>query len=552
MKKYTIILFLIALFYNIPSFSQTVTINSLIVNNVSMNSKDPINLGNSSISNISFSTEVILPSVPSDSYPGTINVYYQKNKNSVALTPTGGNGGNLLFLGGTSRNRSFVITLDAAQFDLTGGFLYSEYKSSSELIYKSSPIPIVKTAPLPPNFPPSDPNYASQIVPYGGTPLLPNYPSYLNIASQDWVNNGNTSIIWQNELIMYKSDVIRQRTIFTNGTVKLEPQKMNITVSKFFPLYTTRFSVNNMISNDQYIPIGQNPQTIIGNQASESHYDSGNNKITNLLSNYQWQSRVIYPFWWVDFNYGLSLYGWYDIPGANQQNYTPPTASRGIEYRRLVLENPSETSINRNCASSNSVRIIPLNNLINPICCNQTIEYGSTTNPQPLTSAMLNGSIYYQWQYSYDNIYWVDYFENSHSNNYSFIRNSRGSNPSYFRLMTLDYSTNLYNLSNVVRIIYNERPRKIKNIEKQDNNLDNSIILFPNPTSSIINLSGINNLSPTKINIIDMEGKVIISRVFNKSMNGSIQLDISSVATGIYTLELENKNVKTTKKLIKN
>ena len=49
-----------------------------------------------------------------------------------------------------------------------------------------------------------------------------------------------------------------------------------------------------------------------------------------------------------------------------------------------------------------------------------------------------------------------------------------------------------------------------------------------------------------------MEGKVIISREFNKSINGSIHLDISSVAAGIYTVELENENVKTTKKLIKN
>ncbi|MBF2707657.1 T9SS type A sorting domain-containing protein [Flavobacterium soyangense] len=244
------------------------------------------------------------------------------------------------------------------------------------------------------------------------------------------------------------------------------------------------------------------------------------------------------------------------IPGAKQQNYTPPAASRGIEYRRLVIENPLDTSINRNSASSNITRVLPLNNIINTICCNQIIEYGSTANPQPLTSAILNGSIYFQWQYSYDNVFWVDYFENSHSNNYSVIRNSRGSNPSYFRLMTLDYSTNLYNLSNVVRIIYNERPHKIRNIKDQNyetnNMIDKSILIYPNPSSSIINIKGIDNISLIKIKIIDLSGKTITSKKVNPSDKDLIQIDISSLPVGIYSLELENEISKFTKKIIKN
>ena len=102
MKKITLILFLMTLFHNISSFGQTVTINSLTVNNVSVSSLVPVNLGTNSISNVSFSTEVKLPSAPSDSYPGTITVYYQKNTSSPAIVPQGGNGGNLLFFGGTS------------------------------------------------------------------------------------------------------------------------------------------------------------------------------------------------------------------------------------------------------------------------------------------------------------------------------------------------------------------------------------------------------------------------------------------------------------------
>ena len=551
MKKNTIILFLSAMFYNSVSYGQTVSINALAVNNVSINSTAPINLESVSISNISLSTQVLFPNPQNNT--GTINVYYQKNTSSPAIIANGGSGGNLLFNGGNSATRSFNITLDAIQFDASGGFLYTEYKTYSGIKYKSSNIPIIKLIPTPTNpLPPSyDPNYASQLVPYGGIPLLPKFANYYNVSSQDWIDGSNNVVLTErNAWNLYSNVTIRQRTIFTDGTVKLEPQKMGISVTKFFPNFN-RLYVNNEISSNQYIPIGQTPQTIVGNQASESH-STESGTVTNFLNNYQWQKRIIYPLYWNNFNYQLVFYGWSNIPGATQANYTPPSASRGIEYRRLVIENPSDNSISRNSATSNIIGVFPISNINigNTICCDQTVYSNSTANP--IVGPLVNGSVTYQWQASTDGIKWYDIY-NANNKDYNPVRPYSRIPQVYYRRVVLNYGDNLYYLSNVVKIIFSNSTGKIsdKKIKKADMN-DNSIVIYPNPSSSIINIDGIDNIASFQIKVIDLTGKTIISKKPNQSDNNSLQLDISILPIGVYLLELENEFKKFSRKIIKN
>ncbi|MBW4359945.1 T9SS type A sorting domain-containing protein [Flavobacterium taihuense] len=561
MKKIMLILLFI-LFCNPKSFGQTVSINSLVVNNVSVNSSDPINIHPSAITNISLATEVLF-TVPQSNY-GTINIYYQKNKISTPITADGGSGGNLLFNGGNSAGRTFNITLNPAQFDETGGYIYSEYKTDTGTIYKSVNIPIVKTIPNI-NTPPSDPNYATQTIPYGGTPLLPRFVNYYDAASKDWVDSsGNIVLSERNDWILYNTVTIRQRTIFTNGTIKLEPQKMNITVSKFLSDFS-RLYVNNEISKNMYVPLGQNPGTIIGNQASESH-NTATGTVTNLLNNYQWQKRTIYPLWWNNINEGLALYGWYDIPGATQANYTPPSESRGIEYRRLVVENPSDKSISRKCSTSNKITVYPIDNkdINNTICCDQTAYYN--TNPNPITGTILVGSTAYIWQSSPDGIDWNDFSTrnlngnstgNSTGKDYTPIRSTNGRRPYVgiikYRRLALDYGTNLYNISNSVSVNYSNQTAKISNEKNKKIEVNDNILkVYPNPGISMITVNGIDNISSFQVKVIDTTGKIVISKDPNQSDNELIRLDISTLPKGIYILELENKSNKFRKKIIKN
>ncbi|WP_281323566.1 T9SS type A sorting domain-containing protein [Flavobacterium aestivum] len=556
MKKITIILLFI-LFCIPKSFGQTVSINSLVVNNVSANSTQPINIHPSAITTISLSTQVLF-SVPQGNN-GTIDIYYRKNNNSPVITANGGSGGYLLFNGANSATRSFVITLDPAQFDPNGGYIYSEYKTSTGTTYKSANIPIVKIIPDT-NIPPTiDPNYATQRVPYGGIPLLPKFVDYYDIQSQEWVDSANNVVLSdRNGWILYQSVVIRQRTTFKNGTTKLEPQQMNIIVSKFLPNYSNLY-VNNQISGDQYIATGQNPGTIIGNQATESHSTTPRGTVNNL-NYYQWQRREVYPLFWNIINYGLAVNGWHDIPGATQANYTPPSPSTGIEYRRLVLEDPSNSSESRNCTASNVVSVFPISNLniTNTICCNQTVS----TNPAPIQGDRTSASsIYYQWQSSNDNINWFNILSNADKKDYAplYPSNLRMSPQNvYYRRIVQEFIASakcIYYISNVVTITYITRTRtsKISNTKSEKTELaNNSMTIYPNPSSSIITIDGINNISSFKVKVIDLAGKTVISKEPNQSNNELLQLDISMLPNGIYTVELENEFDKFTKKIIKN
>lgn len=135
------------MFLSVFSYGQfSVLVDQMIVDN---QTSSTISFGNKESVNVSLHVLVNATSFPSDSFPGTINVYYKKSSSSPAVTPLGGSGGNLLFLGGTQAGRTFAIQLDAAQFDNIGGILYVEYKSYSNVLYKSNDIAITKTPTTP-------------------------------------------------------------------------------------------------------------------------------------------------------------------------------------------------------------------------------------------------------------------------------------------------------------------------------------------------------------------------------------------------------------------
>ncbi|MFD2909050.1 T9SS type A sorting domain-containing protein [Flavobacterium ardleyense] len=74
------------------------------------------------------------------------------------------------------------------------------------------------------------------------------------------------------------------------------------------------------------------------------------------------------------------------------------------------------------------------------------------------------------------------------------------------------------------------------------------ISLFPNPASTVINLSSTNNLSLEKFTIIDINGRTI------KSIDASgvdASIDVSDLNAGVYFLNIQTTEGNSTKKFIK-
>lgn len=74
----------------------------------------------------------------------------------------------------------------------------------------------------------------------------------------------------------------------------------------------------------------------------------------------------------------------------------------------------------------------------------------------------------------------------------------------------------------------------------------NSFSLYPNPTTSILNISNNNNFDIKNISVVDINGRVI------KNQEGSLtQINVSDLNAGVYFVTIEAAEGKTTKKFIK-
>jgi Secretion system C-terminal sorting domain len=582
MRKITKVLLALTLFFNYFAFGQTITVTPTSVGNSSISNGAPINLGTAESTDVALSVSMKLPSpTESDSNPGTIDIYYQRNSSYPPQVAQGGYGGALFFGGGTFAVRGFVVTFRSVQFDATGGYLYAQYKTSTGIIYKSANIPIIKNSTTPgggtitpvPIPTPQNPRFASQTIPYKGIPLLPKLES-----NQKWVENLSiTSLPRYFEFVngsVSRNKFLYVQTTLPDGTTKLEPEpkRMSIIVEDFLPIFNNGYqfvNVNNTISKDDYVPVGQSPKTIIGNQASETHKvgvgrDSGT--VTNLLNNYQWQIRVdIYsPFSFSVFKYHIVDYGWKDIPGATQINYTPQSFPYGVEYRRLVIETSSATK--RNSATSNIVGVYPLGNTFNlsgfSICCDQTIS--SIATIRPIVGEITNGAgtENYLWQLSSDGNSWIN-IENSNSKDYQpVIRDlSTGfggrdgvitlQSKFFRRIKSFYYSGIKYFISNSIKVTVNNTAKTSVDKTIVNNITEDAIVLSPNPSSSFLKVESKSDLASSKVTIVDLSGKILeLQSEINKDTN-SLQIDISKLSNGVYSLVIENADGKQAKKFIK-
>src|SRR5690554_43211 len=83
----------------------------------------------------------------------------------------------------------------------------------------------------------------------------------------------------------------------------------------------------------------------------------------------------------------------------------------------------------------------------------------------------------------------------------------------------------------------------------EENNLENGVTLYPNPASSVVNLVNKTNLSLDKMVIYDINGK-LINQIDLRSMQSEKSVDVSTLASGVYMVQIIGDDASTVKRLI--
>ena len=83
-----------------------------------------------------------------------------------------------------------------------------------------------------------------------------------------------------------------------------------------------------------------------------------------------------------------------------------------------------------------------------------------------------------------------------------------------------------------------------------ENSLDKGLALYPNPADNVVNLVNKTNISLEKMMIYDINGK-LVSQTDLRTMQGVKAVDVSSLASGVYMVQIIGDTASTVKRLIK-
>ncbi|QHI34943.1 hypothetical protein IMCC3317_02880 [Kordia antarctica] len=95
-------------------------------------------------------------------------------------------------------------------------------------------------------------------------------------------------------------------------------------------------------------------------------------------------------------------------------------------------------------------------------------------------------------------------------------------------------------------IVTNNAQTTFAILSTQEFEVDNSIILYPNPTKNNIYITANNNIK--KIVLYDIQGRILMSKKHN---NNAVSLDISNQAQGVYFVKISTEKGVNTEKIIK-
>lgn len=116
-----------------------------------------------------------------------------------------------------------------------------------------------------------------------------------------------------------------------------------------------------------------------------------------------------------------------------------------------------------------------------------------------------------------------------------------------FTVKAIDAAANISNASNVLSVTLN----LITGVEK--NNFENNSIIFPNPTTGLVNIYVDNdNQGILKLKIFNQVGEEVYQFADSKNQKMfTIDFNLNSLPSGLYYVDIQNDNFKTVKKIIK-
>ena len=93
-------------------------------------------------------------------------------------------------------------------------------------------------------------------------------------------------------------------------------------------------------------------------------------------------------------------------------------------------------------------------------------------------------------------------------------------------------------------------PLVVCTLGNQENELDSSIRLFPNPTNGQLTLFNENNMDIETITIFDFNGRTIQELVVEES-SININFSIANIAQGIYFVKIKTNEASVVKRVLK-
>ncbi|WP_394776640.1 T9SS type A sorting domain-containing protein [Flavobacterium sp.] len=577
-KKYIYLVLLLV--FNTVMFAQKVILTPTAVNGASVSSSGPINLGGTPNSSVSLGVRVEMPVIPGNT--GTISIYsiYGLNANVVI----GGNGGILIFNEGKIASRSFVVNLNWSDFQTSGGYIYAEYKTASNVSYKSGYIAVVKNATMGGGTinPPADAPNPSKITntlccnqtvrlgekpaPILGSQYLNPYENYIYGVNSRWtIDNGNivgvdnaSKTLYLDYTTQLKNLTIK-RFLGYNGASDLPNGSNTITITVVpSPITSNEIRVTGSTNSDGSIEIATtNPKDILGDQASinlnilQNPLNTPTRRDPSvIIEKYEWEYSITNGTaaeeraWNTISNQSsISLNSMY-LPRFNSNKDNSYIVRRIALYQNLKIASNTLKI---------SMRAIRDNNTI---CCDQNLEISSTNliqKPSIITGTTTisdkNTYLFYQWQSQIISerglkvSNWTNIPEAT-SKDYTpptpeFIPGTGRNQPTvpiynYRRIATDNGYLGETYYSNEISLT-----------SSTSGYSKSSLIIYPNPATSILNIEntdtslyGGKNFKNALVSIVNIMGNVVNSNDFSLLNSNLINVNISNLPAGLYFINI--------------
>ena len=475
------------------------------------------------------------------------------------------------------------INLTKTSFFATGGTFYVKYINNNNATYTSTNVLIAggtRTTTTIPPFTQTNTVCCNQTIRRGDKPsLITGSPITLKSGqisawSKNGFSSGSNNYSTGNQLNTFQSDYLFETCYFkrfvtvgsgngynfSNGatiTVVQNPIQSNTIYTNAILMVDGGYEISQLSSFDL---AGISAQVNLNVLSNPNHVPVRGDIYANSSDiTYQWQYRFS----------GL----WMDVPNGNTGNitgFTPEYFTTDYYFRRIAkYQNISLVSnelriVFRRVAASNT------------ICCDQLLTVTSSSIQLPATILgstpvfsyadggnnspnIATASFAYQWQQQSRSLPWTNIIGANSKDYLPPAITTLGAKISYRRVVRFSYLDNIVGAlktydtySNPISISTPNRGARISSggIVKNDNLFNPEIVIYPNPTFSILNVS--NNISFTKTNIktFNTIGQEIKLNYISLDEN-SISFDVSSLQKGVYYLSFEKDSNFIIKRFIK-